>query len=117
MYLTKNFINTPVSQKFWDEAVIVLHSESPVNRWRGLQNIYNILYVYSLMHCGIVADNTRGANMFQYEAASCTVAVYLGRPEQYDDGQAHLTNVFMINHGGGVRSQAGGDCYQIGFKQ
>ena len=53
------------------------------------------------MQCGIVADNTRGANMFQHEAASCTVAVYLGRPEQYEDGQAHLTNVFMINHGGG----------------
>ena len=60
------------------------------------------------MHCGIVADNTRGANMFQYEAASCTVAVYLGRPEQYEDGQAQLNNVFMINHGGGVRSQAEG---------
>ena len=35
MSLTQNFINTPVSQKFWDESVLVLHSESPVNRWRG----------------------------------------------------------------------------------
>ena len=39
VYVTQNFINTPVSQKFWDEAVLVLHSKSPVNRWRGLQNI------------------------------------------------------------------------------
>ena len=54
-----------------------------------------------MLYCGILADNTRGANMFQYEAASCTVAVYLGRPQEYQDGQAQLNNVFMINHGGG----------------
>ena len=48
-----------------------------------------------MLQCGILADNTRGANMFQYEAASCTVAVYLGRPQEYQDGQAQLNNVFI----------------------
>ena len=48
VYLTRNFINTPVSQKFWDEAVLVLHSESPVNRWRGVQKNYKIFTIFSM---------------------------------------------------------------------